>query len=68
MKRNMKKIANEIQGRIPNGYALSYGECVELSQLIDSEKEYDAICIAFNYGFALAQRYEKNRRKRGATA
>lgn len=68
MKRNMKKIASETEGKIPDRYSITFGECMELSRMIGDGKKFDAICMAFNYGFALALRYEKNRRRRGATA
>lgn len=32
MKRDMYKTVAEIQGKVPNGYSLSYSECVALAK------------------------------------
>lgn len=67
MMRNMWKIAKEIE--IPMAYALTYDEVVQIIEKYESGEtnaRLDAIVTAFKYGFALAQRMEANKRKRGA--
>lgn len=69
MKRNMWKIAESMKGSIPSAYDLTYGEAVELKEKYESGEcnaRFDALLTAFRYGFALAQRMEINKRKRGA--
>lgn len=63
----MWKIAKET--RIPMAYDLTYGEAIQIKEKCESGEtgaKLDAILIAFKYGFALAQRMEANKRKRGA--
>ncbi|WP_346664003.1 hypothetical protein [uncultured Merdimonas sp.] len=67
MKRNMWKVAKET--RIPMAYDLTYGEAIQIKEKYESGEtnaKFDAIITAFRYGFALAQRMEANKRKRGA--
>ena len=50
-------------------YDLTYSEAVQIKEKYESGEtnaRFDAILTAFRYGFALAQRLEANRRKRGA--
>lgn len=68
MKRNMTMIAEQIKGKIPDAYQLKGSEWLELAEKAHepySDALWDALIMAFNYGFALGQRCEKNRRKRG---
>lgn len=67
MKRNMTKIAEQIKGKIPDAYQLKGSEWLELAEKAREpypDALWDALIIAFRYGFALAQRYEKNKRKK----
>lgn len=67
MKRNMWKVAKET--RIPMAYDLTYSEVIQIKEKYESGEtnaRFDAIVTAFRYGFALAQRMEANKRKRGA--
>lgn len=67
MKRNMWKIAKEI--KIPIAYDLTHSEAVQIKEKYESGEtnaRFDAIMTAFKYGFALAQRIDANKRKRGA--
>lgn len=69
MKRDMWKIAKSMEGKIPAAYDLRYMEVIQLNEKsLSSERNsrFDAIVTAFRYGFALAQRMEANKRKRGA--
>ncbi len=69
MKRDMWKIAESIKEKIPAAYDLRCIECIQLNEKWSSggpDAKYDAILTAFRYGFALAQRMEANKRKRGA--
>ncbi len=69
MQRDMWKIAKSMEGKIPAPYDLRYKECIQLNEKWSSGEpnaRYDAILTAFRYGFALAQRMEANKRKRGA--
>lgn len=59
MKRDMYKTVAEIQGKVPNGYNLSYSECVALTKEAVNGKPFEAIATAFDYGFALGQRSAK---------
>lgn len=66
MKRNMWKVAKET--RIPMAYDLTYSEVIQIKEKYESGEtnaRFDAIITAFRYGFALAQRMESNKRKRG---
>lgn len=50
-------------------YDLTYGEVFQIKEKYESgeaDARFDAIVTAFKYGFALAQRMEANKRKRGA--
>lgn len=67
MKRNMWKVAKD--ARIPMAYDLTYSEVIQIKEKYESGEtnaRFDAIITAFRYGFALAQRMEANKRKRGA--
>lgn len=67
MIRNMEKVVSETRGKIPNGYQLTYMECVRLVKMAvgggDANSAFEAICTAFNYGFALGKRCEKRQKK-----
>ena len=70
MIRNMEKVVSETRGKIPRGYNLSCDECIRLVKLVkiavgegDSNGAFEAICTAFNYGFALGKRCEKRQKK-----
>lgn len=70
MKRNMKKIADSMRGKIPGAYQMSMSEWIQLARMARGPEPsgvYDAVIMAFRYGFALAQRLEKNTRKAGKT-
>lgn len=63
----MWKIAKEIE--IPMAYDLTYGEVNQLRERYESgetDARFEALTAAFKYGFALAQRMEADKRKRGA--
>ena len=50
-------------------YDLTYSEVIQIKEKYESGEtnaRFDAIITAFWYGFALAQRMEANKRKRGA--
>lgn len=64
MKRNMEKIIDEMNGRIPARYDLTGSEWERLVKKARGpmpDDTWDAIVMAFKYGFALAQRYEKHK-------
>ena len=68
MIRNMEKVVSETRGKIPRGYNLSCDECIRLVKMAvegggDSNGAFEAICTAFNYGFALGKRCEKRQKK-----
>lgn len=67
MIRNMEKVVSETRGKIPGGYNLSCDECIRLVKMAvgggDSNGAFEAICTAFNYGFALGKRCEKRQKK-----
>lgn len=66
MKRNMEKIIDEMTGRIPERYELTGGEWLRLVKKARGpmpDDTWNAIIMAFEYGFALAQRYEKRKNK-----
>lgn len=68
MIRNMEKVVSETRGKIPRGYNLSCDECIRLVKIAvggggDSNGAFEAICTAFNYGFALGKRCEKRQKK-----
>ena len=63
----MWRITEEIE--IPMAYDLTYIEVLQIKEKYESGEtnaRFDAILTAFKYGFALAQRMEANKRKRGA--
>lgn len=70
MIRNMEKVVSETRGKIPRGYNLSCDECIRLVKMAvgggDSNGAFEAICTAFNYGFALGKRCEKRQKKTSA--
>ena len=50
-------------------YDLTYGEVNQLRERYESgetDARFEALTAAFKYGFALAQRMEADKRKRGA--
>lgn len=61
MKRDMMKTSEKVKGNIPTQYDLTGEELQELHELIHSgsDGEFDALSIAFKYGFALGARAEK---------
>ena len=59
MKRDMYKTVAKIKGKIPNGYSMSFTECVDLARKAAEGKPIEAIAMAFDYGFALGQRSAK---------
>lgn len=66
MIRNMEKVVSETRGKIPKGYNLSCDECIRLVKMAvggDFNGAFEAICTAFNYGFALGKRCEKRQKK-----
>lgn len=67
MRRNMEKIVSDTKDKIPNGYQLTYMECVKLVKMAvgggDTNSAFEAIYTAFNYGFALGKRCEKRQKK-----
>lgn len=67
MLRNMEKIVSDTKGKIPSGYQLTYAEVVRLVKMAvgggDTNSAFEAICIAFDYGFALGRRCEKRQKK-----
>ena len=71
MKRNMMKIAEEDWKNIPGAYQPTAAEIATLAEMVfpDSrtpEAMFDAIGIAFRYGFELGRRYEKKLGKEAA--
>ena len=55
-----------MKGRIPERYSLTMNECSRLVKKARGsmpDDTWDAIIMAFEYGFALAQRYEKCKNK-----
>lgn len=65
MKRDMQKIANEIRKKVPDQYDLKVGDLILLNDMIENDFQdgkYDALQMAFYYGFALALRMEKNKK------
>lgn len=66
--RDMNKIVSNV--KIPKGYQLVCSEWLQLAKEARGPRgddALDAVLKAFKYGFALAQRMEANKRKRGAT-
>lgn len=62
MTRNMKKTVEKVKGYIPDAYDLTVEEFQELREIFhDSSRdgEWDALCTAFRYGFALGARAER---------
>lgn len=59
MKRDMYKTVAKIQGKIPNGYSLKISECLDLAHKAAEGEAFNAIAMAFDYGFALGQRSAK---------
>lgn len=62
MKRDMEKIAEEMKNKIPESYLLSLPEYKYLANKArgkEPDAAYDAVAMAFRYGFALGQRHEK---------
>lgn len=71
MKRDMMKIVAETKGKVPRAYNMT---CVELMRLMeisvgggDTNAAFEAITMAFDYGFALGVRSEKNKKKSPST-
>lgn len=67
MKRDMFKIVETMEV-IPSAYDMTYLEMVLLGEMCKEGKIYNALLTAFKYGFVLAQRMEKNKKKRGTAA
>ena len=62
MTRNMTKTVEKVKGHIPDAYDLTVVELQELHEILhDSSRdgEWDALCTAFRYGFALGARAER---------
>lgn len=57
MRRDMYKLVAVTE--IPYRYGMNFSECMELADKAQSGKLYEAINIAFTYGFALGQRSAK---------
>ena len=63
MFRDMKNTAAQAIGKIPNGYQLratELGELIELAYSGRTDGVYDALVMAFRYGFILGKRAQKN--------
>lgn len=70
MARNMEKIAENMKNKIPDRYTLSlfeYAYLADMAKGTGKDAAYDAVAMAFRYGFALGRRYQKNRQKRKRT-
>lgn len=64
MKRDMLKVVETME-KVPSAYGMTYSEMTLLLEKCKEDKIHDALLTAFEYGFALARRMEKNKRKRG---
>lgn len=60
-KRNMEQTVKKTVGKIPTAYDISIEEICELTKLCKTDN-FNAIRIAFYYGFALGGRAEKKQR------
>lgn len=63
MARNMIKTVDKVKGSIPDVYDLTIVDLQELHEILhDSsrDREWDALCTAFRYGFALGARAERS--------
>lgn len=70
MKRDMFKVVETME-EIPSAYDITYGEILSLRNKCmngGADAMYNAFLTAFKYGFALTQRMERNKRKRGTAA
>ena len=63
--RDMNKIARE--AIIPARYDMTYGQANSLCKSAKENSIYNAIATAFNYGFVMGQRYQKNTMNREKT-
>lgn len=63
MKRNMGKIVEQARGTIPARYDMTGEELLQLCHYARSEDMAGAICDAFTYGYAMALRIEKNKKR-----
>lgn len=61
--RDMVKIATAAKGTIPDPYTLTCSEMTTLFQMARVDL-WNALVIAFCYGYELSRREGKNRRKR----
>lgn len=68
MKRDMMTIVSRMENKIPDAYGITYGELSDLTKMISEGKSFNALSIAFQYGFALALRMVKNEAKKGKKA
>lgn len=62
MKRNMIKTADLVKGKIPTMYDMDSFDMAQLLDILHSDsidREFEALDIAFRYGFALGSRAEK---------
>ncbi|MDO5327755.1 MAG: hypothetical protein Q4G00_13680 [Clostridia bacterium] len=61
MKRDMIKTSNSTIGHIPGMYDMTILELQQLIEILHNGRdgEYDALDIAFRYGFALGARAER---------
>ena len=61
MKRDMMKTSNSMIGRIPGRFDMTLLELQQLIEILHNGRggEFDALDIAFRYGFALGARAER---------
>ena len=60
--RNMEKIAQEI--KVPERYQMVVPEMDRIYEMMLHGKEFEAIMLVFDYGFALGRRCEKRHKRR----
>ena len=59
MNRNMEKLSESARKVIPAEYDINSEELTRLRNMIysgDKDKVFDAVCIAFNFGFVMGNR------------
>lgn len=61
MKRDMMKTVETVKGKklIPRDYSMNADELMTICEMFQSGKPFDAITIAFDYGFVLGARAQK---------
>lgn len=62
MNRNMMKIVEAVQDRIPADYDMTTGELQELHKILHTngpDGEFDVLSAAFCYGFALGAKAQE---------